>query len=44
VLSLNVSLPPKENGAALAVVLHGVTHVQKQVTSGRGQAKEVHNS
>uniref|UniRef100_A0A250YLW6 Integrin alpha-IIb n=1 Tax=Castor canadensis TaxID=51338 RepID=A0A250YLW6_CASCN len=30
VLSLNVSLPPKENGAALAVVLHGVTHVQKQ--------------
>ncbi|XP_040605757.1 integrin alpha-IIb isoform X2 [Mesocricetus auratus] len=30
VLSLNVSLPPEETGAAPAVVLHGETHVQKQ--------------
>uniref|UniRef100_A0A8C5L212 Integrin alpha-IIb n=1 Tax=Jaculus jaculus TaxID=51337 RepID=A0A8C5L212_JACJA len=30
VLSLNVSLPPEETGAAPAVVLHGETHVQEQ--------------
>ncbi|XP_069338812.1 integrin alpha-IIb [Eulemur rufifrons] len=30
VLSLNVSLPPKEAGVARAVVLHGDTHVQEQ--------------
>uniref|UniRef100_A0A2K5EAV8 Integrin subunit alpha 2b n=1 Tax=Aotus nancymaae TaxID=37293 RepID=A0A2K5EAV8_AOTNA len=30
VLSLNVSLPPKEAGIAHAVMLHGDTHVQEQ--------------
>ncbi|KAK2110734.1 Integrin alpha-IIb [Saguinus oedipus] len=30
VLSLNVSLPPKEAGIAPAVMLHGDTHVQEQ--------------
>ncbi|KAL0597664.1 Integrin alpha-IIb [Plecturocebus cupreus] len=30
VLSLNVSLPPKEAGLAPAVMLHGDTHVQEQ--------------
>ena len=34
-LSFSVSLPPKKDGGAPALVLHGDTHVQEQVGVGR---------
>uniref|UniRef100_A0A8C0QYZ0 Integrin subunit alpha 2b n=1 Tax=Canis lupus dingo TaxID=286419 RepID=A0A8C0QYZ0_CANLU len=39
VLSLNVSLQPRKDGVAPAIVLHGDTHVQEQVGVGRNRQK-----
>lgn len=40
-LSLNVTLPAEKTGVAPAVVLHGETHVQEQVGTGRQEECKV---